>query len=191
MKLSITQIITLILSSSVLSAILTSVANWLIQKENYQKEYYKKILDKRLEAYGIVEHIESSLKLHVRLDNSKLCPAFCASGKQEFDNLIIKVAEAINISFWLSSEISNKLTEINVYLLQEIEDKIDDNGDVNIQLAEIGTEKIEDIRKLRKELTTFLYNDFKSLHNVRKFIRKPKKIERFIIYSKESDLLLK
>ncbi|SFR62321.1 hypothetical protein SAMN04488010_1199 [Maribacter stanieri] len=49
--MSYLEIILAIISSSILSAIFTSIFNWRLHNSNYKKDYYKKILDKRLIAY--------------------------------------------------------------------------------------------------------------------------------------------
>jgi hypothetical protein len=59
------QIVLAILSSSFLSAGLTSLANYYIQKTNYKNEYYKKILDKRIFAYEEVETLLIKTRLHL------------------------------------------------------------------------------------------------------------------------------
>jgi len=114
-----TQIITIILSSSLISAVLTAWVNWLLQKNNYKNDFYKKLLDKRISAYEDIEKLLVLLKTMVHVEKDKLCVQFCHLGKDYFDNFVISLASTSLNSFWLSDKMSYKITEFNVLLLQD------------------------------------------------------------------------
>ena len=171
MTLTTIQLITLVLSSSVFAAILTSLTNYFLQQENYKRDYYKKILDKRLDAYNNVENIIGQLKIIVRLDNGKACPIICSNGRDYFGEFLIALATGGYKSFWLSDKVGGKLTEINVYLMQEIDNEIDENGNEDKQLEQLGVQHRDKIQGYRNELSELLYKDFSELHDVNKFIK--------------------
>ena len=185
------QIFALILSSSVIAAGLTSLVNWYLQKDNYKNDYYKKILDKRLDAYNTVEQIIGQLKVIVRLESGHLCPVICSMGKTNFDQFIVGIVAGSYKSFWLSDEISGKLTEINVYLLQEIDNKINENlnpKEQDKQIMQLGVQHRDKIQTFRNELAEMLYKDFSGLHNIKKFIKSSRLQNTFSIRQKEKQL---
>jgi len=182
------QLITIILSSSLLAAILTSLTSWFLQKDNYKRDYYKKILDKRLDAYSTVENIVGQLKIIVRLDSGHACPMFCAISKTDFDKFSISLASANYKSFWLSDKVGGKLTELNIYLLQEIDNHIDENFDEDKQLAQLGVQHRDKIQAYRNELTKLLYNDFSELHDIKNFIKGNRLPDTYILQPKSHRL---
>ena len=48
-------------SAAVLAAVLTILGNTYIQNLNYKRDYYKKLLDKRLEGYEKIDEIVNKL----------------------------------------------------------------------------------------------------------------------------------
>jgi hypothetical protein len=179
-----TNIITLVLTSSAISAGLTAFVNWIIQKRNYQNDYFKKLLDKRIDAYEEVEDLASRMTNIVRLGNGKTCNFFCFAGYKHFTEFLISVRVPIKKSFWLSDNISSMLTELNIFLLNEIENKIDENGDKDEQLIELGALNIEKFRTMRKNIQAELYKDLKDLHNIEKFVRELKDEHTYPLYDK-------
>lgn len=59
------NIIVTILSSSILTTIFTSIVNWKLHNSSYRKEYYKKILEKRLEAFESVQSVAGTMSFQV------------------------------------------------------------------------------------------------------------------------------
>src|SRR5690606_10126974 len=106
------NIIVTILSSSILTTIFTSVVNWKLHNSSYRKEYYKKILEKRLEAFESVQSVVSKMSFQVLVGEYSIS-SICIDNEY-YNNFMLKLAIAIDQSFWLDSSTSNKLTEINV-----------------------------------------------------------------------------
>lgn len=81
---------------------------------------------------------------------------------------------AIEHSFWLDSSTSNKLTELNVFLLNNIGSKINEDWDDQQQqnrFQELGSIHWENIRAFRKELQLLINSELKSLHKIDLFFK--------------------
>jgi hypothetical protein len=61
----ISEIITLIISSSVLSAFLTGFVNLRIQNLNFKSEYYKKLIERRIDAQEQILSLTNELRIQV------------------------------------------------------------------------------------------------------------------------------
>ncbi|SHI59780.1 hypothetical protein SAMN02745146_1138 [Hymenobacter daecheongensis DSM 21074] len=168
--------ISIILTSSLLSAFLTNIVNWLIQKNNFKNDYYKKLLDKRLNAYEEVEALISRMKPLIHLEDGNACNIFFTTGKHEYEMFVISLMKPLMSSFWLSNAVSNKITELNVFLLNEISYKIEDLSDEQAAtiLENLGIKHRETIRNIRKEIENLLYSDLKTLHNISSFVKNPR-----------------
>lgn len=190
-QLSSFEIVTLILTSSLLSAGLTAFVNWVIQKRSYRNEYYKKLLDRRIDAYEEVENLVARLTGMVNVGGGKVCNLICHMGYDTFATFLISIMIPIRKAFWLSDDLAGMLTELNVFLINEIDNKIDENGDSGKQLIELGILNVESIRTYRKNIQSQLYKDLKDLHNIKKFIRGLRQDETYPVYGKPRKLEIK
>lgn len=164
------QILTAVLSSSLLSAGLTSDVNYYLTSINYKNEYYKKLLDKRLDAYQDVYNFLSNLKTYIHdTDDSILTPYILANGIAGLDQTIINILVPMKKSFWLSPELADKLTKLNV-LLVELSNIARLESDADKALRVIGYTHIEELRTVRKLIQKQIQIDFQNLDNVKEFI---------------------
>jgi len=180
------QIIPIVLTSSFLSSVLTSAINWLIQKNNYKNEYYKKILDRRLDAYENVETLIASMKVLIHSESGQLCNDFCSFGKSKFDGYMNSIVLVITKSLWLNPEISNLLSEYNVFLLQNIEYKIDKNINCDDELERLGILNRDKIQDFRHKIENLLYKDLKNLHKIKAFFAQKRDLSKILINLKET-----
>ena len=171
------QIITAIISSSVLSAALTSAFNMRIQNLNYKRDYYKMIIERRVEAQEQIIKLSNEMKIMVHLNNGTLCNRICATGEKYFSNFVILVAASVNQSFWLSEELGDILISLNIFLLQEIDYKMANSSESekNKLLESLGVKNHEKIRELRKQIDKQLLYDFSKMDKVRCFIKSRRK----------------
>jgi hypothetical protein len=169
------EILIAIISSSVLASTLTSFVNWIIHRSNYRNEYYKSILSKRLSAYEQVNSIVYDLSILINMGDY-VVPRICTS-KEYYDDFIIKVANTNIHSFWVSSRVAGKLTEINIFLINRIENHIGDDDDYDTRLEELGELHMESIRDLRRQLSTLMVEDFRKLYKIRSFLRNNSNIQ--------------
>lgn len=164
------DLITLVLTSSLFAAGLTVVGNILLQRNNYKNDYYKKLLDKRIDAYENLEHTIGQLAQLTQMDDGRLSPLFCSMGRDYFDKFLIQLMAGSSKAIWLDSKTSHKLTELSIFLLQHIYNRVDEQGDWDEQLANLGALNRDKIKSFRLELENMLYKDLQTLHDVNKFI---------------------
>lgn len=143
----------------------------MVSKANYKREYYKKILDRRLDAYEEVETIINTLSTFIRTDNGVLCPFVCMGGESRRTDFLIQVLKTSSKSLWLSQEISGLITELNVFMLNDIDNHISPTGDYDAQLEQLGIKHAADFRRLRERLQVALYSDLKTLSDIPRFIK--------------------
>lgn len=166
-----TEIISLVVSSSVLSAILTTFVNLKIQDLNYKREYYKKIIERRIHAQEEILNLSNELRIQVKLDNS-LCNRICATGEDHYEKFVIQVATSVNISFWLSEELSDIILDLNIFLLNEITHEIQGQNKTEREkcLVSLGIRHHDKLRDFRSKIDFQLKKDFADMSNVRRFI---------------------
>ncbi|MEO8590601.1 MAG: hypothetical protein ABI432_14595 [Flavobacteriales bacterium] len=186
-----TAVISLVLTSSVLAASLTAFMTWRVTRENYKNQYFAKLLDKRLDAYGTVEGILQDLKGFIVFEeDASMCPYVCAFGQEHFQNFIISLSAALGKSFWISDAVSNKLSDINAFIVINIQHQIDENGNYDDELQRLGILHHKRFRELRKELQALMYEDFQGLSRVSRFVRRgPQNVHTYQIPAKEAHLL--
>lgn len=177
--MGVAEIITIIISSSVLAAILTGLVNLRIQNLNYKREYYKKLIERRIDAQEQILNLTNELRIQVKLDEGVLCNRLCATGEQHFESVSILVAASVNISFWLSNELSNILLEFNIFLLNEINHEIKGTNQIerDKSLQQLGIENHEKIRDFRSKIEQQLMKDFANLTEVKSFVKSKNKSE--------------
>lgn len=165
------QIVSIVLTSSFLGAIVTSFINWIIQSKNYKNEYYKKLLDKRIEAYEMIIFYIDQMKVIIDLGNGKTCHGFLGAGHEAYVNFNLSVALGTGKSFWLSSETAHHISTFNMFLHEEISNKIFNLENKDESLANLGIKHKELIFKLRLNIENQMQKDFKNLHNIEKFVK--------------------
>lgn len=175
--MELVKIITIAVSSSVLAAILTSVFNLIIQNRNYKRDYYKKIIEKRIDAQEQIIKLSTELKIMVHLDNGKLCNSVFTNGESHFDEFIILLASTVNQSFWLSEQLGEILLNLNISLLEEIRYKIQSKNKVerDNEIELLGIKNLEKFRGYRKQLERQILIDFADMDKVRSFINSKRK----------------
>ncbi|MBX2888163.1 MAG: hypothetical protein KF829_05880 [Ferruginibacter sp.] len=171
------EIITIIISSSVLAAILTGFVNLRIQNLNYKREYYKKLIERRIDAQEQILNLTNELRIQVKLDEGVLCNRLCATGEQHFKSISILVAASVNISFWLSNELSNILLDFNIFLLNEINHEIKGINQIerDKSLQQLGIKNHNQIRDFRSKIEQQLMKDFANLTEIKTFVESKNK----------------
>lgn len=185
------NLISVIISSSLLTGIFGAIANFYLQRENYKRDYYKKIIDKRLVACEVVEKLIGRLTLIVQFENGESCHFFCSEGKELFDKFIQETSLIQSKAFWLNEDVSKKLLEFNVFLLANVGYKIDETKTAHeqrTQLQILGITYRDKIRIFREELEDLLRMDFKDIHNVKGFIKRIRPDYTFELRGKDSRL---
>ncbi|MBJ7428367.1 MAG: hypothetical protein JHD28_05340 [Bacteroidia bacterium] len=180
------EIIGWILTSSFVTTLMTSFVSWVLQKDNYRRDYYKKLLDKRIESYESVRQLTSLFAANIQLDDGRLCQARFALGKDHYLKFETKIYSVIQDGFWLSESVSQKLMELNAFLVHNIHNSIDSNGNIDKQLVELGILHRDTLKQFRYDLDQLLYTEFSSLHQIEKFTKARPMTDGIPIYGKSN-----
>ena len=172
------EILSIIVSSSLIATILTSFINFKIQQFNYKKEFYKKLIDKRFAAHEQVVKLVIELKIKVQFKDNKICNRIFANGEDYLNNVLILIVSTVNDSLWLSNELNKVLLELNIFLITNVHDKIDrDNPDITNQIQEVGIVATPRISNFMIRIEDLLYKDFSEMENIRKFLKSKKMVK--------------
>lgn len=102
-------VLQIILASSVVSAIISAfISYWTARfqtKSSYINDYYKKLLDRRLNAYEQVEAIVSDLCAITQLDDGRPVQLIFFSGYDDYIKFLVALNIASKNSFWLSDDL--------------------------------------------------------------------------------------
>ncbi len=165
------DILTVVLSSSVVSAIVSAlVGGWfsLRTKQNeYANAYYKMILERRLAAYEEVERLIAAIKVAVIDDDQK--PYHLLFSKDD-DQLGVyqQLCGTMSNALWLSDELFKLTRQLNLLVYSGTPK---DGG-----LVEFGKNNYTAVAELRTKLETVHARDMLALHDVPGFLKakKPK-----------------
>jgi len=128
-----------------------------IKKYEYKKDYHKKIIDRRLNAYdtlGELLHYFDKITAVMQEKGKEIHFDFKDKDK---DKIKVKISEVIKCRNWLDKETNIKVTDFVNY----IENIIDENI--------IGGKKCEQIINDKNIIEEMINNDFKKLHKIDKF----------------------
>lgn len=161
-----------ILSSAVIAAIVSSIASYIINilthKRKYKDDYYKMVIAKRMDAYSKVEVVILSLKKLV-VDESDNClyNVIFNNSHEDFFAFQVQLYEIAANSVWLSKDMYNALSELNL-LFTQIDSQVLDDGSNLLILGKQNRKKIADIRIRIEDI---FRKDILSLHEIEDFLK--------------------
>lgn len=165
------KLIITILTSSVISAALTSYINWIIQKNNYKNDYFKKLIEKRLKSYEAIGVIIEEFKSVVSLEGGAKFHGFFCDGYDETILAHKDLIREINV-FWLNEGTKELFYDFCNLIHDNIINEIKpDKRTEDKQLITLATKNYQQIEKIRLELVQTIKSDFMQLHNLEKFIK--------------------
>lgn len=165
-------VLTSSLISGIVSAIISYYFNLKIKKLDYKNEYYKILINKRLEAYQFVENQISVLRniTFDELDNKTYHIMF-SFGEDECINFQKNLMIAKSKGLWIDEETTNTIDEFNE-IFYNINQKI--NNKTEIEIENIGKNYYKKISNLRVKLENNLREGLNDLHNIEKIFRTQK-----------------
>lgn len=149
-----------------LAVIITMGINWLINYRSFKYEYYKKIIEKRIEVYELVEIILNKTRPYGYYKNKNIQMHIFRNWEtyKLFRDELMTIGEN---SYWLSVRIENKLDELNTYLLSNV--PADNRKKVN--WLQIGIDNYETMAMYSAQIEFMFIKDLKKLHKVARFLR--------------------
>jgi hypothetical protein len=157
-------LITVVLSSSLLSALLSAVASQLLSSSEYQRDYHREVVRRRLEAYERVQRVIGMLRRVVHKNGRVAHMAFDmgADGVIELTGSAMLAMEDL----WLDPDVRDILVQINREILkvptQVSREEIFTAGEgIYISLG-----------KLREALEVATCESLRNLHRIDLFLRR-------------------
>ena len=173
----------IISSSAVIAALVSSIASFWInrwsQRKSYDNEYYKIIINKRIEVYQFIERQIAVTKTTVLDNDGKPYYLFFKNNHDKYYEFQQNLFIASCNSMWLSASILDALGKMN-QLFFTINQEITDDKNHNI---EIGKKYYSQIQKIRNEVEKSFLIDFANLHDINSFFKDKKKgYKKMILY---------
>ena len=170
------EILSFLFASSVIAALVSSITAYLIKKYEYRSEYFKLVLNKRLEAYQKLEE----LLIHFRItandeSDHQFYYSLIFDKRKYLENFITKLSLLRFESIWFSNEVIislDKLGQIFMIIDQAYKGKSD-----ALLIAE-GKKRYKEFAKLKKDLEVTIIRDLENLADVRKHFRNKKNTDR-------------
>jgi hypothetical protein len=139
------------------------------KRNEYVNEYYRTIIQRRIEAYEELERLIVAYKTAVCDADRKLYHLPFAS-KSQNDDAFMKLGAAMSQGLWLSDEAFDFVRDLNDLLFQM--------PDAKDELIVFGKEHYVKIAELRETLERRLATDMLDLHRVKEFLAQKKKRRR-------------
>lgn len=147
----------------IFGAVVTGAFNLLTKRNDYVNDYYKLVINRRVEAYQVLESLIVNLKLSV-LDNDNRPYHFVLGGEGGHMKLYELLVPVLSQSLWISDEAFDKTQELN-YLIFKL-------GADSEKAIAFGKDNYTIIANIRSNLENILANDMMNIHDVARFLHK-------------------
>lgn len=154
--------------STFVTLAVTLFFNWFLQSKSYKEEYYKKIIDKRIQNYEMAENLLRKMRLWHTFEGKEYHSFF--DSWQAFGIFYKEIIKIVEVGFWLDKAILTEFLELNG-LFYSITITCNTN---QTDSKKIGISYFDELCRYSKAIEKSLYEDFKKLHKIRAFIRSRK-----------------
>lgn len=163
------------------ASIITLAANLIIQGSQYKKDFYRKIVDKRIEAYTELEKLINKMSTNTTAKNGKECLS-CLHDKQNYENLINEFASTFACNLWFNIKTTREIMRLHTILNQSIGMLFENMSDEEIQSK--GINNYSNIVEQRFKVAKFIYDDLSEIYKVKKFLKEKQnqEIDEMTIY---------
>ena len=155
--------IIIIFSSALISAIISGVTSYIIEKRKFSQEYWKISIEKRLEVYEQLEQVLIFFQTS-SLINGKPCHLSFLHQKY-FSELQTKLSMLTWKRSWISTEIYNQLIKLNRLLFEC-------NSAITIEeINDFGVRHYQEIALAIDEILKLISNDYLKMSDVKGFFK--------------------
>lgn len=177
--------ITVIISSALVSALVSGITTYLIEKRKYKQEYWKFVINKRLKTYEEIEKIITYFNT-THFNYNKPCHlAFL--NIETFNNLQMELSQISFKRNWISPKLYEKITTFNHMCIGlNTKEKL-----TNEMITKFGTNNYYEISKQRDELLDRITKDYSTLQNVEQFFKKKIKEKKGLFIDPQDNSLNK
>lgn len=163
-----------ILSSAAVAATISALANVWMHKRKYKDAYYMMVVNKRIEAYALVEDVYKILKTKVTDDFGRTSHSIIFSDKEFFKKFHKKLYDAMSNNVWLSNDMNDDLQYFNSMLL--LAHKTIKETGMDIQM--IGEQKDVIFTEIHINIGKHYTKDMLNLHDVEGFLKSKNKKDK-------------
>ena len=169
-----------IVGSAVISTIISNLCLWWHKKNDYKRDYYKKIIDKRMAAYenlaGVVAR--TGLRSMYSITNEVKEIYVCFESLSSLQRTNEDIMEALSEVHWYSPQIYQKFVELNGMIAgvldREYKDKLQGKIWGDNDFRKIGVEEYCEFKKVLSEIKTLSIEDRMNLDKVEEFFGEQK-----------------
>jgi hypothetical protein len=164
-----------ILSSGIFSVLFTGILNSWNNDQNYKRDYYKKIVEKRFGAYESVENTLKYLNFTLYDKNSKGVYFAIFSEITVWTDFNKSLTEAQLQSRWLSSNTQKSIHDLSVTISE-----IGENTPLPINvdnLESAASPYLTQIIEIKRMLDASSLKDFQDLHDVDTFFKATRRLK--------------
>lgn len=158
------------LPSSLLAAIVGGLIAGLfglrLKSNDYRNEYFKLVLQRRIEAYAELDKLIIMLKTCV-LDNDRRPYHLLFSNDGDSDGVYRLLFVVMSKDLWFSDDLFDKLRDLNLLLFAH-------NPEKQSSLVSFGKEHYRRIAELRTQIERIRARDMLSLHHIARFLKSKK-----------------
>lgn len=170
-----------IITSSVIAAVISIVANFAFKRIDYKNEYYKEIFKRRIKVYAEIESLIASYNPVRSYEDGRFCRDIFCTGTIGVHNFWHQLFGIIASGLWVNTNTLIILGQIEKLINREfdipaIEKAINTGGEANPEIIrEIGINIFSKTSRLNKNLRESVNDDWSILYDIRGFLRKGKK----------------
>lgn len=154
------------LVSVVLSAAVSYYVAIFLKDREYKKEYYKKVIEKRMAAYQLVENVILELQYH-KIANGLRFHCIYAD-HDSYVAFVNTLQPAVKSSMWLSVEVESRVSALNRFIY-DVAMKYPKEVPGNLRKG--GAESYDDIHRMQNLLKDFMRRDMYHLHDAERFFK--------------------
>jgi hypothetical protein len=176
MDTSLSVILISILASSV-GFVVSTLTNWYIglskDKLAYKNEYYKKLIEKRFNAYQTIESVLQRMQNTIRWDEGKYEYYAFFDDENSYNQFLDSVISSPIAAWWLSREMVEITSSFKQFIWNELLFMPKDERRVKL-----GIMHHQKLKEYYSNIEHILFNDLKNLHDVEHFIENTKNISK-------------
>lgn len=169
--LDLTKLIITVLTSSVVGAVVSNLFSEWQKRNEYKRDYYKKIIDRRMKAYEVVETFASCFDVRARDESTDTKFLLCCSTVENAKNTFEYLKTVEKYILWIDKDCKKCVEEINQLLLPLLafdETQAINQGNERIKKS---IEICEELEYKRDKLRDIIKKNIIKLHDVDSFFK--------------------
>lgn len=152
--------------ASVVGSYLQGLYNRRIKRDEYVNDYYKRVIERRITAYELLEKFITRLRTSFVGADGRNCSFLFveqATGSEGAEGASVAVYGVTTLSLWLSNDATSKLRELDSLFAPL--------GSDSNAAVEFGKKNYQVIDAIGAELQRLLARDMLRLHDVESFLK--------------------